>query len=334
MPKTVDIPGTGVVEFPDSMSDDQISSAIQSQHQSTPAPPGVPRPPLPHGLSTASDNPSAAPGSIDRLQSNPSLGAMGGMMTRAADPQAAGQVLKEEGKGIALGASVVAPIVTGGASIPIQALVNAASGGVQSAVTGGSAKQVATSTVLGGGLGALSGTIPRASQAIQMFKQLAKIGPKSEVAVSAAAGPASQIMEEAAAGGSMPKVVRNFLSRMTDPGKPPLTYEEARRFYSNASRVSADENMRLTDNMKRLLGNFREGLHQDITANRAQFGVAEQYKEAMNTFSRAKKFEGGLDTINGLAKKSAERATIGAGTVAGGAAGYELYKAVTGGHGR
>lgn len=331
MPRQIQLDGV-VHSFPDDATDDEIAQALGGSTPSTPTTPGVPRPPLPQGLSTASDNPSAAPGSIDRLQSNPSLGAMGGMMTRSADPQAAGQVLKEEGKGIALGASVVAPVISGGASIPLQALINAASGGVQSAVTGGNAKQVAASTALGGGLGALSGAIPRASQAIQMFKQLAKIGPKSEVAVSAAAGPASEIMEEASAGGSMPKVVRNFLSRMTDPGKPPLTYEEARRFYSNASRVSADENMRLTDTMKRLLGNFREGLHQDITANRAQFGAADQYRQAVAGFARAKQFEGGIESIKALSRKAGEKATIGAGTVAGGAAGYELYKAVTGGH--
>src|SRR5690242_5429992 len=37
MPKNVDVPGIGVVEFPDSMSDDQVSAAIQA-HLNAPPP--------------------------------------------------------------------------------------------------------------------------------------------------------------------------------------------------------------------------------------------------------------------------------------------------------
>ena len=43
-------------------------------------------------------------------------------------------------------------------------------------------------------------------------------------------------------GGTMPKVLRDFIKRTTDPNQGPLTYEEARQFYSNAStRLSAEE---------------------------------------------------------------------------------------------
>lgn len=315
MPQYSDIPaGAEVIEYSD------LPPGAEVVTEQKPSAPVLSAPSAP----VAPEKPYQRP-SFSDLQSSPSLGAMGGMTTRKADFQAAGQVLKEEGKGVAYGASAVAPIVTGGASIPIQMLVNAASGGVQSATTGGSVKQVATSTVLGAGLGALSGAIPRVGDALATLKRLAGVAPESAVPLKNAVGPTIDILKEASSGGSQPKVISDLIKRINKGG--PLTYEEARRFYSNASRISADEAGKLTDSMKRLLGNFREAMHQDIVANRSAYGAGEAYDQAIKQYAAAKSFQG-------AAAKTAKIGGAAVGTGMLGNLGWRIAQAMQGGHGR
>jgi hypothetical protein len=72
---------------------------------------------------------------------------------------------------------------------------------------------------------------------------------------------ALDIADYASKGGSMPKVVRDFSKRKTDPNQGPLAYGEARQFYSNASsRLSAEEAQRLAPQAKRLLSQFTSHL--------------------------------------------------------------------------
>lgn len=62
------------------------------------------------------------------------------------------------------------------------------------------------------------------------------------VDITAPGNKALEIVDYASSGGTMPKVVRDFIRRTTDPNQGSLTYEEARQFYSNASsRLSAEE---------------------------------------------------------------------------------------------
>ena len=63
-----------------------------------------------------------------------------------------GEILKDSARAPAIGASVIAPILTGGASLPVQAAVGAASGAAQSKLEGGSNKEAAVSGAIGGAL--------------------------------------------------------------------------------------------------------------------------------------------------------------------------------------
>lgn len=59
----------------------------------------------------------------------------------------------------------------------------------------------------------------------------------------------------------MPRVVRGFIRRTTDSNQGLLTYEKARRFYSNASsRLSAEKVQRLAPQAKRPLSQFTSDL--------------------------------------------------------------------------
>jgi hypothetical protein len=72
------------------------------------------------------------------------------------------EILLDSARGPAMGAAVVAPMLTGGASLPIQAAVSGASGAAQSKLTGGSNTQTGISAVLGAALpyvGAATGKV-------------------------------------------------------------------------------------------------------------------------------------------------------------------------------
>jgi hypothetical protein len=106
--------------------------------------------------------------------------------------------------------------------------------------------------------------IPSEARAGAAFDQVMGAVRNVPIDVAAPGQVALNIQQLAKAGGAMPKVVRDFLNRVTDPKQPPLTFEPARDFYSNASRLSADEFDGLTPNMKRQVGNFRDALDNSL----------------------------------------------------------------------
>lgn len=115
---------------------------------------------------------------------------------------------------------------------------------------------------------------------------------------------ALRVTELGERGASVPRVVQNFMRRVTDPAKGPLTFEEARDYYSNISRLSADEYGRLNPVVKRAVGAMRESLQQSLTEAAGKVGKAEQYTAGIDEYRRAAK-----------AKELASALTPSAGTV-------------------
>lgn len=320
MPQTIEFNGE-THQFPDDFTDADIAKALGGN--GSPARPDFSQNPPP--VSVTMDT---RPKGLQSVASTgPSAGAMGMSLASGLpqNPTSAGEVLKILGKSSAGTAAMMAPVFTGGASIPVQAAVNAASGGVQSAMMGGDTKEIATSAGLGGLLGIGSGMIPRAAPAIATLKKLAGIAPDSSVPLRNSIDPLVDILKEAASGGQKPKVVTDLLKRVNQGG--PLTYEEARRFYSNTSRISADEAGRLTDNMRRLLGDLRAAMHQDISANRAAYGVGNEYSQAVNQYHAAKTFEN-------VATKTGKVVGASAGATALGGLGWKIANALSDSHRR
>lgn len=95
------------------------------------------------------------------------------------------------------------------------------------------------------------------------------------------------VKKMADSGGQLPKVVNDFLKRTTDPSKPPLTFEEARLFAQNASRLSVDEMKRLTPATKRLVGAFHGALNNSIQSTADSAGVGPRFEQAMQEFGQA-----------------------------------------------
>lgn len=163
-------------------------------------------------------------------------------------------------------------------------------------------------------------TVARAGKALREFTQANATKP---INVSSAADIALQGHELAAAGGQLPKVFRNFLQRVSDPAGQPVTIEEARRFVSNASRMSADEATRMTEPMRRLMGQFAGELHGAIGE---ASGNAQTYYNALKAYSQAKGYQSTFEALRKFLATKAGQAATGAALGAGGAA---AYKAVT-----
>jgi len=151
---------------------------------------------------------------------------------------------------------------------------------------------------------------------------LTKAG-NTPINVSAPGSNALDIQTLAQRGGSMPKVVKDFLTRVTDPNKGPITFAEARDFYFNASRLSADEMGRLTPNMKRMVGQFTADLNQALTDAAGKVGMGKKYEQAMQEYHSAMQNQARIENA-----KNALGNWVKGGLKLG--AGYEVLRSLTG----
>lgn len=135
--------------------------------------------------------------------------------------------------------------------------------------------------------GVLARLIPSTARAGETFSQVKSAAGNIPLDLTEPGNAALNIQRLSESGGAMPKVVRDFLKRASDPSKQPLTYSEARDFYSNASRLSADEAQRLTPVMKREVGNFRAALNRSLQGAADQVGQGQNYADAINEYARA-----------------------------------------------
>jgi hypothetical protein len=113
------------------------------------------------------------------------------------------------------------------------------------------------------------------------------------------------------------KVVQTFVRRITDPSKGPLTFDEARDYYSNISRLSANEFSRLNPIVQREVGVMRHTLQKALTDAASMVGKADEYARGMTEYARAAKaqktFSDLKPSIGTIAKRVGEGAGLGAG---------------------
>lgn len=145
---------------------------------------------------------------------------------------------------------------------------------------------------------------------------------------------ALELMTQDARGATLPTPVRKLINRLTMPGKPPLTYEEAKDFQSNISNLLAnpvgEEGARLKNaNTYRLVTKLNEGL-KDSLESASQVAGADPgtFSGAMRGYAEASSRQDMIDRIHELSTKGIK---IGAGGVVGGAAaglGYDIFKII------
>lgn len=159
--------------------------------------------------------------------------------------------------------------------------------GAQVLAAGPLVKALSTVPVVARTTATLSKVIPTRAKAGRQFQQvMSKVG--DEVVDVAKPGDAAlRISELAERGGSMPKAVRDFMKRATDPTKGEPTYREMRDFYSNISRLSANEFQRLTPVVRMEVGKLRVALDRALAATAAKGGEEATYRAAMKQYALA-----------------------------------------------
>ena len=149
-----------------------------------------------------------------------------------------------------------------------------------------------------------AGAVPTVAKAGSKFQSVMSAAKNVPIDVNAPGKVALRISELAERGGSMPMAVRKFLNRVTDPNKAEMTYEEARDFASNISRLSADEFNRLTPVMKREMGELRVTLNEAVARAAEKAGKGAEYKSAMREYAQAMKIRDAIDATLAGAKKA------------------------------
>ena len=96
----------------------------------------------------------------------------------------------------------------------------------------------------------------------------------------------------------MPKVMKDFIKRTTDPNLGDLTHSEARQFLSNAGqRLSTDERMKLTPMATRYLSLFASSLDDAIRWTAEAAGVLDDYTNAVDEYRKAMKLNDAWEAV-------------------------------------
>lgn len=190
-------------------------------------------------------------------------------------------------------------------------------GGVSQALTMPS--MVAAPEGVGAGAAAIDRIIPNADRASEAFKGVMTAAHDLPINITKPGDTALEIQRLSESGSSRPKVIGDFLKRVTDPDKGPLTYKEARDFYSNATRLSADEFNRLTPNMRRNVGQFTSDLNSALEEAADNVGKLDAYQSAMGEYHRAMQMRAAGKTLKDLVTNKVAQGAAAAGA---GAAGY------------
>lgn len=173
---------------------------------------------------------------------------------------------------------------------------------------GGAAETVAEMALP---IGEAAKAVPTVGKAGAKFQSVMSAAKNVPIDVNAPGKVALRISELAERGGSMPKAARDFLKRVTDPKKGDMTYQEARDFASNISRISADEFNRLTPVIKREMGELRVALNESVAKAAEKAGKGAEYKSAMREYAQAMKIRDVINSAVEGVKKAAPYATVG-----------------------
>ena len=167
---------------------------------------------------------------------------------------------------------------------------------------------------------------PSIGRAVENFEDVMSVAKRVPIDTTDLSAAASHARTLARSGGQEPKVIRDFIRRLNDPNLPPMTYEEARNFYSNATRLSADESKRLTPVMKREVIEFTQKLRAATEKAADSVGKMDEFNEAMEEYARASGRKRTQKEIKKLAMRMLKAGAIGGATVGGGVAAYEALR--------
>jgi hypothetical protein len=134
------------------------------------------------------------------------------------------------------------------------------------------------------------GNAERAGQLFNEVKQAAGNVPVDVTDEMSQAASRIQELSDAGAKG-MPRVITKFVSRVTDPDKPQITYDQARDFYTNVSRLSSSEYQNMSPQMSAAVSRFAGAFKDSIRASADSMGAADKLDQAMQLWGTAKSWQ-------------------------------------------
>jgi hypothetical protein len=161
--------------------------------------------------------------------------------------------------------------------------------------------------------------LPSTEHAGELLNMVAESANKVPVQMKQTWPALDEFMKYAESGGTKPKVITDLMKRMDDLQKGHITYEDARRFYTNISRLSDQEMSTLNPNMRRLMGGVKEAFKKDIGDAAGKVDQAANYYKGLKEYAKAAKLEKAASEMWKWALRLG-------GTAAIGAAGYEGVK--------
>jgi polyhydroxyalkanoate synthesis regulator phasin len=170
---------------------------------------------------------------------------------------------------------------------------------------------------------AVGEVLPSTARAGRAFGDVMGSAKSVPLDITETGDAALRIKQLSERGSSMPQAVQKLLQRMTDPNKGDLTFEEARDFYSNISRLSANEMGKLTPKMTSEVVKVRTALNKALTKAAESVGKGEQYAGAMKEYAKASQAKEVAEQLWSLLKKHAPAA-------AASGVGLEIYEKARG----
>lgn len=165
---------------------------------------------------------------------------------------------------------------------------------------------------------AMEEAIPSAARAGKTFEALkGAIGNHTVSVTDRLADTLAEIKQAVDTGSNLPPVINKFVTRIADVAEGPLTYSEARQFYSNVSDLSASEKMATKMKDLRLIQLFKHALGDTISQTAESAGRLQDYQQAMSEFAKSKRVENFVDKGKKIAGAAIGSAALGATGYAG-----------------
>lgn len=224
-----------------------------------------------------------------------------------------GQGIKDVAGGLSDAATIPSMIVGG------PGVKTAAAAGQLAGIGGGAGALIAK-----GGQAALE-ALPSAERAGKTFADLKNVAQHVPINVSGPGNTALDMLDFSKTGAQLPKVIKDFITRVSNPAKGALNYPEARDFYTNATKLSSQERMSLSGPMQYKLGEFVRTLDSALSDAADTVGKLKDYRGAMEEYHQAMKLRAAKEAVKDVAKSTAVKAAVGTGL--GTLAGFEAYKA-------
>jgi hypothetical protein len=149
----------------------------------------------------------------------------------------------------------------------------------------------------------LKAAIPTTGRAGAAFEKLREVAGTWRIGWTKPGNIALEASDFAEKGNFLPAVLRRFVQRVTGPGKTEMTYDEARDFYSTASRLTADQQAKIAPKMRMYLARFTQALGQEIETAAQKAGKLQEYKSAMRDYHIASGLEEAATSIRDAAVK-------------------------------